>query len=196
MKKKIKLIIVILCSVFLNGCLYYDYGVNKSDFELPYRSYYYNDKDRKFDFVTVLYTLDSELKGNNYTKFTVRIDHMRKVNFQEKNKGKYISSLHFSDFTTDDDIQIVPDSIKLVHKTTDGKEINFEKSYSDFSLQPDVKYRSHFLKKIYNPDDLPDKMLEYIYFEVVVDGTNKKIEYELPIEKALHYTKWDVMMGI
>lgn len=195
-KQKIKFAVIILCSVFFSGCLYYDYGVDKGDYELPYRSYYYYDKDRKIDFVTVLYTLDKELEGANYTKFTVRIAHMEKENFREINKGKYISTIYFSDFTSEDNIQIIPESIKLVHKTLDGRVINCEKMQSDFSQRTDVKYRSYYFRKVYNPDELPKEMIECIFFEVVVDGITEKIEYELPIKKALHYTYWDVMSSI
>lgn len=185
----------IVC-LFMSGCLYYDYGVDKSVTKLPHRSYYYRDKDRKIDFVTVLYTLDEELAGPNYTEFTVRITHMQKERFRKKHKGKYLSTIVFGDFTTEDAVRIIPESVRLVHKTRQGKTIPPEKTEYDFSHDPGVKHRSHYYRKVYDPSRLPDELIEFVFLEVLVDGEKKTIEYEFPIKKELHYTCWDVIMGV
>lgn len=190
-------LLIALCSFLLSGCLFYDYGVDKSKTELPYRTYYYGEKDKKYDFTTVLYSTEKEPRGAyNYIDFNVSISHMNKEHHQNKNYGKYISEIMFSEFTTEDDIQLVPESIVLIHKDKNGNVIPHEDIEHDLNRKPVNKYRRHYYRKVYDPSKLPDEISEDIYLEVIIKGVRKKIEYHLPIEKALHYTWWDVMMGI
>jgi len=102
----------------------------------------------------------------------------------------------FSEFTTDDNIQLIPDSIVLIHKDKSGKTIQHEKIYHDLDRKLEGKYRRHYYRKVYDPNKLPNAISEDIYLEVIIRGVKEKIEYHLPIEKAIHYPWWDVMMGI
>jgi hypothetical protein len=177
--------------------LFYDYGVDKTTTELPYRTYYYSEKDKKYDFTTVLYSIEKGPKGAyNYNDFNVTISHMYKETHQKEYKGRYISKINFSDFTTDDDIKLVPNSIVLVHKDKNGNKIQYEEYNHDLDRIPEGKYRNHYYQQIYDPSVLPSEISEYISLEVFINGDKKKIEYNLPIKKALHYTWWDVMMGV
>lgn len=195
-KKQRPFFITVLLAVFLSGCLYYDYGVDKQENKLPYRTYYHNEKDLKYDFETVLYAAAQEPKGPNYAGFTIRIAHLRKENKRSSDKGKYVSTIWFSDFSADDDIQLIPESIILVHKDNAGEVIQPESVRYDFSQPPEKKYRSHFYQAIYDPKKLTEEVKESVSLEIVIDGQKKKIKYEFPIEKVLHYTLWDMMMGV
>ncbi len=195
--KSITFSIIVLCSLLLGGCLFYDYGVDKSTTILPYRTYYHGEKDKIFDFTSVLFSVVEEPRGAyNYIDFNVSISHMYKQTHQDENKGKYISEIIFSNFTIDDDIQLIPESIVLLHKDKNGKTIQHEKISHDLTRKPEGKYRQHYYRKIYNPGKLPNEISEYICLEVIIKGVKEKIEYHLPIEKVLHYTWWDVMMGV
>ncbi len=195
--KIIKFSIIILCPFILNGCLFYDYGVDKRTTKLPYRTYYHGEKDKKFDFTTVLFSVEKEPRGAyNYIDFNVSISHMYQEIHQNENKGKYISEIMFSEFTTDDDIQLIANSIILIHKDKKGKTVQHEKIYHDLTRKPEGKYRRHYYRKVYDSDDLPNEILEDIYLEVIVKGVKEQIEYHLPIKKVLHYTWWDVIMGV
>ena len=77
-----------------------------------------------------------------------------------------------------------------------GRTIPFEKVYHDIERKPEGKHRRHFYRQIYDPSGLPDEMVEDIYLEVIIKGVKEKIEYHFKIKKALHYTWWDVIMGI
>lgn len=110
--KKIILFFVLFPPLFLSGCLYFDYGVDKDKTDLPYRTYYYGEKDKKHDFTTVLFSVVPKPQGTfNYNDFNISISHMYKEKRGNSNKGKYISEIHFSDFTTEDDIEIKVNSI-------------------------------------------------------------------------------------
>jgi len=188
--------VLFLGSFLLGGCLYYDYGVDKTETKLPYRTYYFGEKDKKYDFTTVLYSVEKEPEGRNYTDFTISISHMFQEIRKNENKGKYISEIRFSDFTTDDDIQLLPDSIILVHKDKNGIVIPYEMINHDMNKKMDGKYRHHVYRKMYHPDGLSREISEYIYLEVRVKGVKKTIESHFSLQKALHYTWWDVLMGL
>jgi hypothetical protein len=191
-----KALILFLGSLWLGGCLYYDYGVDKTKTKLPYRTYYFGEKDKKYDFTTVLYCGDQEPKGRNYTGFTISISHMFIETRKNENKGKYISEILFSGSTTNEDIQLLPDSIILVHKDKNGKILPYEKVEHDVRKKPKGKYFRHYYRKVYDPSILSDEITEYISLEVLVKGVKEKIEDRLFIQKALHYTWWEVLMGI
>ena len=80
---------IALFPFLLVGCLFYDYGVDKTATELPYRTYYFGEKDKKYDFTTVLYSIEKEPRGTyNYIDFNVSISHMFKKNTLKRKQGK------------------------------------------------------------------------------------------------------------
>ena len=86
--------ILFLGSLLLGGCLYYDYGVDKTKTKLPYRTYYFGEKDKEYDFTTVLYSVENEPKGRNYIGLTISISHMFIQTRENEDKGKYLSLIH------------------------------------------------------------------------------------------------------
>jgi len=174
----------------------YDYAVNKEKTSLPYRTYYYYDRNKKFDFSTVLFSLQNTQKDFvNYSKFTIYLSHLHKPYFKNA-KGVYVSEIHFQDFTSDDDIQINTESIQLLYKTKDGQVIPSIRTEKIFIPNTKSKYQSRLFRKYYDINDLPKKVIEYVYIKILIDGKSKIIEFTFPVEKAYHYSVWDVMMGV
>jgi len=189
---KIKILLVLLLTTLLSGCMTYNYAVNKSNADLQYRTYYNGDKDKDYDFYTVLYSRVGDIgESINYTDFTVYISHM---NYKRRNKYKdlYVSEIIFDN---KDKAAVIIDyaSIKLVHSSIDGKLIK------PLRVEPGKnngnKYRSSY-KLIFDPKTLPDQLSESIYVEMVVNGEQTIINKTFKIEKTLHYTFWDVLMGV
>lgn len=83
-----------------------------------------------------------------------------------------------------------------MHKDKEGNVIKYNKIEHDLDRKPTGEYRRHYYRKIYDSSNLPKEITEYINVEVVIDGKKEQIEYTLPIIKRLHYTWWDVMMGV
>ena len=108
------------------------------------------------------------------------------IKIRGQHKGKYISKLLFSNNRKNDSITIIPESIKLIHKNCKGEVIEHEKLEQDLTCY----------KKIYSPDDLTDKITEHIHVEFLVGNKKEIVEFTLLIQKKLHYTWWDIMMGV
>ena len=192
------MIVFVLTVVFVwkSYFCYYNYAVNTEETSLPYRTYYYYEKNKKFDFSTVLFSLQNTQKDStNYSKFTVYLSHLHKP-YNKNAKGVYVSEIHFQNFTSDDDIQINVDSIKMLYTTKDGKVIPSIRTEKNFIPNTQSKYQSRSLRKYYNINNLPNKVIEYVYIEVLIDGKSKIIEFTFPVEKAYHYSAFDVAMGV
>ncbi|MCP4260818.1 MAG: hypothetical protein GY774_25320 [Planctomycetes bacterium] len=190
--------ILIVSAIFVwKYCFcYYDYAVNRETTSLPYRTYYYSDRNNKNDFSTVLFSLqNTQDEFINYSKFTVYLDHLHKP-YTKNAKGVYTSEIHFQNFTSDDDIKINIESIKLIHKTKKGTLIPAFRTVKLFTPNTKTKYQSRLYRKYYNMNDLPNKIIEYVYVEVLINNEPKIIEFSFPIEKKYHYSAFDIAMGV
>ena len=168
---------------------YNDYAVDRETNQLPYRTYYYDDMSKKYDFYRVLFSTQKETKFVNYTGFTVMSN--LETDFREEYKNKYIATLNFESLS-EHTIQILPNTIVLEYRSKDGTVIPYDSLDKDVSSE---LIHKHY-KKVYDKSTLPDKVEEYVYVEVVVDGELKIIESTLPLEKVFHYSWFDVMMGV
>ncbi len=189
---QIKLLMVLAFTTLLTGCMTYDYAVNKSNTDLQYRTYYYGDKNKNYDFYTVLYSRVGDIgKSINYNDFTVYIAHMHYKHLYEY-KGLYVSEITFEH---KDKAAVIIDyaSIKLVHSSINGKSIKPLRIESGENNSN--KYRSSY-KLIFDPKTVPDQLNESIYVEMVVNGEQAVINKKFKIEKTLYYTFWDVLMGV
>lgn len=183
---------VFLIITLITGCNTYDYAVDKSKTDLAYRTYYYGDKNREFDFYTVLYFRVGEIgTAINYFDFNVHIAHML-YKHQHKYQGLYVSELVFDQMNK---AKVIIDysSLKLTHRDSSGNIIIPVKTES--SPSHSNSHRNSY-KLIYNPDTLPDLITESIYVELSVNGKHVVINASLPIEKTRHYSYWDMLMGV
>jgi len=183
MKHLIKILILVSVIIF-TGCEYYDYGVNKDKYTLPYRTYYYDEKDKKYDFNTVIFSLKNLEHSNNYTFFNIYISHM------VKKENSYVSTIRF-DNTKNIKLKIFPDSIKLFHKNDSNKLIRHNEIIKDFNSTYHQSY-----KKTYDEALIKGSLIEVIYFEFELNGKIYIVNKEFLVDKALHYTFWDVLMGV
>ncbi|MCP4613993.1 MAG: hypothetical protein GY845_35350 [Planctomycetes bacterium] len=203
MKLKSKIIITVLfvftvVFVWKSYFCYYNYAVNTEETSLPYRTYYYFDYERnkEFDFSTVLFSLQNTQKDfTNYSSFTVYLSHLHRP-YNKNTKGVYVSEIHFQNFSSDDDIQINVESIKLLYKTKDGEVIPSIRTEKDFIPNTKSKGQSRLFSKYYDINCMPNKVIEYVYIEVLIDGKSKIIEFTFPVEKTYHYSAFDVAMGV
>lgn len=175
----------------------YDYAVDRRTTSLPYRTYYSTEDGRDYDFHTVVFTLMGDMKGiHNYGTFTVYVSHPHLVLPHREGPGDYAAEIVFSDFTTDDPIELVPDSVNLFLHGKEGQVIPHLSLVNQLADKPQGKYRNHRYRKVYDSKHLPDEITEEITFEVIIGGERKKVEYRLPLKKVRHYSGWDVLMGI
>jgi len=198
--KKIIKWILITFGLFVLGLLivpfairYNDYAVDREQNHLPYRTYYYGDISRQYDFYRVLFSTQQETDFVNYRGFTVFSN--LETDFREAYKNKYIATLNFES-SDEHTIQILPNTIVLEYRSKEGTVIPYDSLENDLSAEPISKYNNEYYKKIYDKSRLPDEVEEYVYAEVMVDGELKIIESTLPLEKVFHYSWFDVMMGV
>ena len=198
--KKIVKGILIIFGVLVLGLLivpftirYNDYAVDREKNNLPYRTYYYNDISKKYDFYRVLFSTKKESDFVNYTGVTVVVS--LKTAFREETKNNYVATLNFES-SSDHTIKILFNSIVLEYRSKDGRVIPYVSLENDVSSESINKYNNEYYKKVYDKSTLPDEVEEYVYAEVVVDGELKIIESTLPLKKVFHYSWFDVMMGV
>jgi len=192
--------ILITFGLFILGLLivpfairYNDYAVDRETNHLPYRTYYYDDISRQYDFYRVLFSTPQETDFVNYRGFTVLSN--LETDFRDEYKNKYIATLNFES-SSEHTIQILPNTIVLEYRSKDGTVIPYDSLENDVSAESISKYNNEYYKKIYDKSRLPDEVEEYVYAEVLVDGELKIIESTLPLEKVFHYSWFDVMMGV
>lgn len=189
---RIQILIVLFFISFLAGCKTYDYGVNKKNAQLPYRTYYYNDKDKNYDFNTVLYSRAGDIGASrNYVDFNIHIGHLQ-LDTHRNNKGMYVSEIFFDNIQKANVI-IDFSSIKLYHYDKQGAVIAPFKLESQGAVSG---MQRPIFKQVYDPCVLPDAIIETVYIELSVDGKKIVVNERFQIEKTLHYTFWDVLMGV
>lgn len=180
-----------MLSFNLTGCLYYDYAVDKTQITLPYRTYYYYDSIDHLDndFTTVLYSKDLDHSDFNYTDFTVYINHLQQDS-REANDQR-ISEICFSNY---DKTSLSLLTIDLSYKNSADQIV---KPLKQHDIQGFDKNLVECFRQIYTDDaQLTNKMSETINLTMRVDGKIIQIHQTYPIRKALHYTFWDIAMGV
>jgi hypothetical protein len=90
----------------------------------------------------------------------------------------------------------IDNATKILHMDSEGNVIKHKGIEHNFNKKPYYKHFGYYYTKIYEPNKLPDKINEYVSFEIIKDGVSRRYEYSFPIEKVLHYTFWDIMMGV
>lgn len=183
--KKIVPIVLLIIIIFLCNRTYYDYGVDTEKSNLPYRTYYYGERNEKYDFNTVIFSSKDLNKSINYSFFNIFISHL------VIDKNSYISTLIF-DNIKNTKLKIFPNSIKLVHTDNSGKLLKHNEIIKKFN----EKACTGTYTKKYNKDSIPSKLIEYIYFEFELDGQKHIIDKKFIIEKVAHYTFFDILMGM
>ncbi|HNV72927.1 MAG TPA: hypothetical protein PKO06_24675, partial [Candidatus Ozemobacteraceae bacterium] len=111
-------------------------------------------------------------------------------------RGKYVSELKFSDFTVDDNIQLLPDTVTLIHKDQQGRIIPHETVSHDLDETPKSRDRLPSYRKVYDAETLPDDITEEIVCEFLIKGTRERVAFTLPIKKVARYSGYDVLMGV
>jgi hypothetical protein len=191
------ILLFILFFAFMNLNVTYDYAVDRRTTKLPYRTYYYNDAGRDFDFNTVLFTLMGNMEGIvNYATFTVFVAHPHQEVIPRNNLDDNLAEIVFTNFTVDDPIEMVPDSVALTLRRMDGQVIPHRAIINELADKPQSKHRTHRYRKVYEKKHLPDEIIEEISFEVIIGGEKKRLEYQFPLKKVPHYSAWDVLMGV
>ena len=197
--------IIIYFGLFFVTPGYNDYGyswwVNREKYALPFRSYYYDNRDDKVDFDTVLVSRFSKNKDEknfiNYNWFTVYVSHMKKMESPVGDPDdwwKYMSTIEFQNYS-DKKIQILSETIQLIHKDVHGNEVSYEIIEETNFDKELIEWMRQFYEKKYS-QKLPRKMQEYIYFEAIIDRKREKFEFNFPIEFSYDYNWWDVLSWI
>lgn len=186
-----KFCLLFLLSLNLTGCLYYDYAVDKTKINLPYRTYYYDDSidHPNHDFTTVLYSQDLDHSDFNYSDFTVYIEHLQKPS--QHDKAERFSRICFEQY---DKTSLTLLHINLSYKNSDGHMV---KPLEQHDIQGFDKELVECFYQVYADDEqLTDKMSETVTLTMQIDGKKIAIHQTYPIRKALHYTFWDIMLGV
>jgi len=188
------LCILILFAGSISGCTTDNYAINTNTTDLEYRTYYYGDKDREFDFHTVLYSHKGKIDNfTNYIGFVVRIDHLHR-DYHARNSEYLYSKIRFQGIR-DVDLKINYSSIKISHTDSNGNIIPSLRINSGENSNNKSDYASVY-STVYSTIDFPEKVTEHIYVEFTVNEKKVIIETAYPIEKVPHYSTWDALMGV
>lgn len=191
MKVKFKWLGICALSLTLTSCFYVDYAVDKTKVNLPYRTYYYSDsiKNSNVDFTTVIYSQDKDIQNQtNYTNFTIYINHLNR-----DIHGRY--DYRTSEICFDDpkNIDLNIESIQLTYQNANAQEV-------PFIIQAPIKNPNSGLiecfRQSYTDDQLTKTMTEHIFIKFKVNNKSVTIQQTYPLKKVLHYTLWEVLMGV
>lgn len=172
---------------------YYDYGIDKHKIDLPYPSYFHED-NLQHDFSTVLHTRTGEFSRQSDT--LIYMQHMDSpLSGRLKNENVRVSKVIFNNYKSS--ISSV-EKIMLEHRTSEGRLIppqgsNWEEFQSCIKA---AKHTSCHYEQIYSVSELPDDMIENVLIDFTVDGKKRHISKTYPIERAYHFSFWDIMMGV
>ena len=162
---------------FLTGCgRHYAYGVHKNDPQLKQMKDIYGYRhDKNYRFESTL--LESP---------SVVIFHLQPT-FEDKEV--FESVIYF-----ECDAAAVK-SFKLEHRTSDGTLVEPIKSVplKNITSSPLAQKMRSKTELYYQKEDLPKEVYETIKV-ILRDG--EILEYKIPLKHKLHYTQWDVIMGV
>lgn len=170
---------------------YYDYGVDKTELSSSQKMFIQPKNDYTlYDFGTVLYTQNAnESNAIDYTKFRVVLYHMRSPEVGHQHKGKYLSEITFFNLPIKDYGKVNFNTIQFIHKKMNGEILVPEISYDNRECNGQTGGSCIGLpsySKVYSYKALPEKLREYVYLELTVNGVTHKIEQEFKIQKAKH----------
>jgi hypothetical protein len=197
-------VIIAVVAALFAGCAQmlfsprYEYAVDRNAVKLECRTFYYDERDKRFDFYTVLYTeQDCSQQFINYPPFTVYVNHLA-LPYSEGYR-QFVSTLHFEFRDRQKhvvDVQrhavdVLMESIRLSHTTEAGVLLR-----ADSTAIRETPYEIEYQKMYSKNRPLPNRLIEHIYFQIRVEGRLVTVEKEYPIVKAPSYTLWDVLMGV
>ena len=193
--KKPSFVLIFLLLSFLAWVLFHrvhEYAVDKETVNLACRTYYFLDKNLRFDFHTVLYTeQDCNKPFHNYVRFTVYIDHPTK--HSTENEKYYTATMHFVyPIAEKRSTEIIKKSIRLSYTTEAGEIL----PPADPVNICDCVYEFTFTKKFSKQPEFSEKIIEHIYFELLVDGKIVKVKKDYPLSRVPHWNLWDALMGV
>jgi hypothetical protein len=88
-------------------------------------------------------------------------------------------------------VQLIKESISVVLSTPEGEVI----PYVDKTFKEDVTWGENEFQQVYR-QNLPDHLIETISFTLRVNDKLVKVIQKYPLERQLHYTFWDQLMGV
>jgi len=170
--------------------MYSNYGVDSKNSSIEYKTRYHSAKNQKYQFYTTLLN-DPEIVKDLF----IEIRHLYKPH-EARNK-EFVSSIAFETYNLEKNLNIEVKSVVLMHKNINGDTIEARNIINELPkgfIKSDGR-SVYYYKKIYSKK-LPETIIEYVAFEIIVNGKTYKFEYEYPLEYKLEYTFWDVMSSV
>jgi hypothetical protein len=197
-------VLAIFATVF-GGCAgfmfspIHEYAVDREAVQLECRTYYYADRDKRYDFDTVLYTAqDCAQPCVNFPPPTIYISHLAfPIPADRDNRGKLVSTLYFEvnafppGTQPQHVVEVLTESIRLSHRTESGIVIR-----PDATVVRATAFGIEYEQTYPRSGPLSDRLIENIHFEIVVDGKRLTVEREYSIVRAPHYTPFDVLSSV
>lgn len=203
---------------FLLTCIFlwpeYSYGVKIKTSDIIVPPYFPSQFSRDYDFHTVLFLKDSyatrDIKWAQHQAYSlIYIDHLTlsrpdpNDTLAEDKGNLQASILYFNNLDNFHDLKIT--HISITHFNKDGREIL--PSFPDNSLQMTAlencihdNKRECTYERFYNPDDLPDQLIEKIDIQFSHAGKEHHLQKTFLIEKKLYSNMWrdfiDAMMSV
>jgi|GEM_PF-3878224 len=197
MKNKFFCIVIffLFLIITLSSCGYYGYALNIKKYKEEYKSPYETEKNKKYQFEIILF------KDKNIIKnFEIILTHC----WYNINKKEYDSHICINYYKPDKKIKININKIKLIHiynnaelKLKKANMTNLDKIENGFLIINKDIMGSFYYYKFYDIKSIPKKsIIEKIYLEFEIDNKIYKIEKTFNLDYKLHYTWFDLVMGI
>ncbi|HEX6040082.1 hypothetical protein [Longimicrobium sp.] len=180
--------ILVVVSLLLSRCMYYDDGVRADHPGVRYPSRYAGTEDHPYQFYTTLYRADGTSGGG----VEIEVQHLAQEPFKDFRESR-ITVQYDSPSRR---LRVRPGSVRLEHRTVRGKRL--EPSESRSSIGSCARQTSGCVETfshVYRPPR-SRRLQERIRLEYELDGRVHVIDTTFPLEYRYHYSWWDVMMGI
>ncbi|USO06306.1 MAG: hypothetical protein H6859_03710 [Rhodospirillales bacterium] len=169
---------------------YYDYGINKNKTDLPYPSYFYED-NLQHDFSTVLHTRTGTF--NKQYDALIYMQHMDSP-VSGALKNTRLSKVIFNTYQSK--ISSV-ENITLEHRTPEGRLIPpLKNNLKEFKSCIIGANQICYYEQVYNDSNLPHDMIENVIIDFTANGKKHHISKTYLIERAYHFSFWDILMGV
>jgi len=186
-------ILIVIVTLFLTGCLHYNYGVARNSSPIPFINLYDTDDNDEYEFYSILFRRNPAEKYGDY----VEITHLNDVynHWQGTPKTTWKKSFLRFNLSKNSGVTLVPNSVTLQHFTTAGQFIQPIKIDSTLN-ECDQKTGCRGSLTLHYSSGIAESIIEKVKFTLLISNKEKKISYTIPLKYQYDYSLWDVMMGV
>ncbi|WKD24379.1 hypothetical protein NDQ71_04650 [Pseudoalteromonas sp. KG3] len=186
----LRVIFILIFSIFITGCDHYNYAVKKNDSPIIYDLY--GKSPEEYEFYSNLYKVNPE---NIYSDM-IEITHLNDVYNSQYGTPESTTRKSRLDFVLHPrtGVELVVPSVRLEHYSEKGdlyKPIKIESTLS--KCVGNVGCNGIFV--LHYADKMPQKIIEKVSFKIIVNGKEKHVSYIIPLELKFEYSFWDGLMN-